>query len=70
MVLEEQKIKIILSILKGWVLAKRRIPFANFQKNVCKVQHASKGIPAVKALFTPINKLIFIKPEPKLIFGL
>ena len=60
-VLEEEKIEIILSILKGWVCTKRGIPFAKFHKNVCKVHHTPKGVPAVKALLTPVNKLLGIK---------
>ena len=68
MVLEGETIKIILSVLKDWTRAKKGTPFTNFQNNACKVQHASKGVPAVKVLFAPINQLLDIQPEPKLIF--
>ena len=57
-----------MSVLKDWICAKKGIPFTDFHKNVSKVQHASKGISAVKALFKPINKLLGRRPEPKLIF--
>ena len=42
--------------------------FTEFHKNVSKVQHVSKGIPAVKDLFTPINRVLGRWPEPKLVF--
>ena len=68
MVLEAEKIKFILGILNEWCRAKKGIPFATFHKNCCKVQHAVKGIPAIKALFTPINRILGIKPEPLLVW--
>ena len=63
MVLEAEKIKFILGILNEWCRAKKGIPFATFHKNCCKVQHASKEIPAVKGLFMPINQILGIRPE-------
>ena len=68
MVLEAEKIQFILGILKDWCRAKTGILFATFHKICCKVQHASKGIPAVKALFTPINQILGIRPEPPLVW--
>ena len=68
MMLEEEKIESILAKLKEWSRARRGIPFLEFHKNISRVQHASKCIPVVKALFTPINKVLGIRPEPKLVF--
>ena len=68
MVFEEEKNEIILSVLKDWIRAKKGIPFTDFQKNVSRMHHASKRIPAVKVLFTLINQLLGIRTEPKLIF--
>ena len=65
MVSEEDKIKTILTTLKDWSQSNKGIPFLEFQKDICKVQRASKGIPAVKALFTMINGVFSIRPEPK-----
>ena len=56
-VLEEDKIEAVLAKLKEWSRSKRGISFADFHKHVSKVQQTSKGIPAVKALFTPVNKV-------------
>ena len=39
-----------------------------FQRSICRVKHASKGIPTVKGLFTPINQVLGIRPAPKLVF--
>ena len=49
-----------------WCLTKRGIPFADFHKSISKVQHALKGIPVVKTLFTVFNQLIAV--EPKVVF--
>ena len=68
MVLEEDTIEAVLAKLKEWSRTKRGIPFAEFHKNVSKVQHASKGIPVDKALFTPISRMLSIWPEHKLVF--
>ena len=68
MVLEAEKIQFILGILKDWCRAKTGIPFATFHKKCCKVQHASKGIPAIKGLSTPINQIFGKRPEPSLVW--
>ena len=68
MVLEEDEIEAVLAKLKEWSQTKRDILFMEFHKNVSKVQHASKGIPTVKALFTPVNRVLGIRPIPKLVF--
>ena len=38
------------------------VPFKRFEKLVGKLRHATIGIPAGKALFGPINRLIALHP--------
>ena len=58
-----EKAKAILATLKDWSQSKRGIPFSDFHKTISKLQHASKGIPTVKALFTVINRVIDKDPK-------
>ena len=39
-----------------------------FHKTVSKVQHTPKGGPTVKVMFTVINRVLGIRPEPKTVF--
>ena len=66
--LEEEKIESFLAKLKEWTRAKRGIPFSEFHRSICKVQHASKGIPTVRALFPQINQVLVIWTEHKLVY--
>ena len=63
--LEVEKLDAILATLKSWCRA-QMIPFEEFRKTACKVQNATIAVPAARALFTEVNKVI--KAEPRTVF--
>ena len=41
---------------------KNGVPFNRLEKLVGKLRHAAVGVPAVKGLFGPFNRLMAMKP--------
>jgi hypothetical protein len=61
--LAEKKQKAILLELTTVLRIKRGVPFKRMEKLVGKLRHAAIGIPAGKALFGPVNRLMAMKPK-------
>ena len=64
--LAESKQEKIMAELKAIVRINDGVPLKRFQKLVGKLRHAAIGVPAGKALFGPLNRLV--AEEPKQIF--
>ena len=61
--LAEKKQHAILRELKTVLRLKRGVPFKRVEKVVGKLHHAAIGIPAGKALFGPVNRLMSVRPK-------